>query len=217
MTQPESVLLDVLGRHLSAVSARSVLTMGLARAHVDMQRPQPGDGRRLLHQIERGVRLYLADREAQDRCLRNVAHLLESHVEGQVEQQSRVSLPVNTEWDIVTVRSAGRSLCQQIGFSASFQVKVATAISELARNIVQYAGTGVIELATLATNPPGIEIVARDRGPGIPHLATVLSGEYRSRTGMGMGLRGTRNLVDQFEIKTAAGQGTEVVVRAFLT
>jgi serine/threonine-protein kinase RsbT len=102
-----------------------------------------------------------------------------------------------------------------MGFSMALQVKVATAISELARNIVQYAGAGEVEIGSVQGKTIGIEVVARDRGPGIPHLAEVLDGDYRSMTGMGMGLRGTRNLMDYFDVRTAAGTGTEITVRAF--
>jgi serine/threonine-protein kinase RsbT len=82
-----------------------------------------------------------------------------------------------------------------------------TAISEVARNIVLYAGQGQIEIATVKR---GIEIVARDRGPGIANLDQVLAGNYKSRMGMGLGLRGVKKIADQFDIQTAPGRGTTV-------
>jgi serine/threonine-protein kinase RsbT len=127
-----------------------------------------------------------------------------------------VEIPILVEDDIVRARSAGRDLCREMGFSEINQVKVATGISELARNIFQYAKTGLIVLRRLGAPRPGIEIVARDQGPGIANLQVVLGGGYRSRTGMGKGLLGSRRLMDHFEIDTGPGRGTTVTLRKFV-
>ena len=95
-------------------------------------------------------------------------------------------------------------------------VKVATVVSELARNIHQYAGEGVILLHPLNGTRPGMRVTARDSGPGIPHLDQVLSGRWRSKNGMGLGLLGTRRLMNTFEIVAPPGQGTTVVVEKFV-
>ena len=84
-----------------------------------------------------------------------------------------------------------------------------TAVSELARNIVLYAGEGQIELKLL-TSPQGLSVVARDHGPGIANLEQIMAGDYKSRLGMGLGLRGVKRIADRFEIQTAPGQGTTV-------
>jgi serine/threonine-protein kinase RsbT len=127
-----------------------------------------------------------------------------------------VEIPILIEDDIVRARSAGRDICRELGFSEINQVKVATGISELARNIFQYAKTGLISLRRLSAPRPGIEIVARDKGPGIPNLQLVLDGGYRSRTGMGKGLLGSRRLMDHFEIDSGPDRGTTVTLRKYV-
>jgi serine/threonine-protein kinase RsbT len=127
-----------------------------------------------------------------------------------------LDIAIKVEGDIVRARGAGRDMCKELGLSEINQVKVATAISELARNIFHYAQTGNITLRRLDGPRPGIEIVATDKGPGIPDLKLVLSGNYKSRTGMGKGLLGARRLVDFFEVDTGPDRGTRVVLRKFV-
>lgn len=127
-----------------------------------------------------------------------------------------IEININVEGDIVRARGAGREMCRELGLSEINQVKVATAISELARNIYHYAKTGRIVLRRLGPPRPGVEIVASDRGPGIPDLKLVLSGSYRSRTGMGKGLLGARRLMDHCEIDTGPDKGTTVTVRKYV-
>ena len=127
-----------------------------------------------------------------------------------------VDITIKLEGDIVRARGAGREMCRELGFTEINQVKVATAISELARNIFHYAQTGHIALKKLTSPRVGIEIIATDRGPGIPDVKLVLSGNYQSRTGMGKGLLGARRLVDFFEVETGPEKGTRVVLRKFL-
>ncbi len=126
-----------------------------------------------------------------------------------------LDIAIKVEGDIVRARGAGRDMCRDLGLSEINQVKVATAISELARNIFHYAKTGNIALKRLSAPRPGIEIIATDQGPGIPDLKLVLSGAYKSKTGMGKGLLGARRLVDFFEVDTAPERGTRVVLRKF--
>src|SRR5690242_8002539 len=101
-----------------------------------------------------------------------------------------IEVTIRIEGDIVRARGAGRDMCRELGLSEINQVKVATAISELARNIFHYAKTGSITLNRLSVPKAGIEIVAIDQGPGIPDVKLVLSGTYKSKTGMGKGLLG---------------------------
>jgi serine/threonine-protein kinase RsbT len=131
-------------------------------------------------------------------------------------QPDLIDIPIVVEEDIVRARGAGRDMCRALGLTEINQVKVATAISELARNIFHYAKPGRIVLRRLGSPRPGIEIVASDKGPGIPDLKLVLSGNYRSKTGMGKGLLGARRLVDFFEIDTSASGGTVVTLRKFV-
>lgn len=127
-----------------------------------------------------------------------------------------LEVTIKVEGDIVRARTAGREMCRDLGLSDINQVKVATAISELARNIFHYAKTGTIALRRLGAPRPGIEVVATDQGPGIPDLKLVLSGTYKSKTGMGKGLLGARRLVDFFEVETGPDRGTRVLLRKFV-
>ena len=126
-----------------------------------------------------------------------------------------IDIAIKIEGDIVRARGAGREMCRELGFSEINQVKVATAISELARNIFHYAQTGNIALKKLGGPRIGIEITATDTGPGITDVKHVLSGNYKSKTGMGKGLLGARRLVDFFDIETGPERGTRVVLRKF--
>lgn len=126
-----------------------------------------------------------------------------------------IDIAIKLEGDIVRARGAGRDMCRDLGLSDINQVKVATAISELARNIFHYAKTGNIALRRLGPPRAGIEIIATDQGPGIPDVAHVLSGSYKSKTGMGKGLLGTKRLVDFFEVDSGPGKGTRIVLRKY--
>lgn len=130
------------------------------------------------------------------------------------QQNDVIEIPITVESDIVRARGVGRDMCKALGLNEINQVKVATAISELARNIFHYAKTGTIILRRLGAPRPGIEIVATDKGPGIPDLKLVMSGSYQSRTGMGKGLLGAKRLMDFFDVVTGPnGQGTTVTMR----
>lgn len=124
-------------------------------------------------------------------------------------------IPVEGESDIVRARLLGREMGRGLGFSVLDQTKIATAISELAHNIVEHAGKGRIELRAVAGDPCSIEIVARDEGPGIADVPRVMSPSYRSRRGFAAGLRGTQRLMDHFRLVSQPGKGTTVTIRKF--
>jgi serine/threonine-protein kinase RsbT len=126
-------------------------------------------------------------------------------------------VPISSSADIVTARQRGRALAAALGFSGSDLTVIATAISELARNIIEYAATGEIVLSQDdADGRPGIVIVARDEGPGIPDVSRALSAGYSTGPGLGLGLPGVRRLMDDFEITSDPGRGTMVSVRKWL-
>lgn len=127
-----------------------------------------------------------------------------------------IRVEVVCENDIVRARGAGRELAREIGFSGAMQIKLATAISELARNIVQYAGTGTISIRRLPGNRRGVEVVANDNGPGIANIDLVMSDAYKSRTGMGIGLKGTKRMMDVFDLDSAVGKGTRILLRKYV-
>jgi serine/threonine-protein kinase RsbT len=122
---------------------------------------------------------------------------------------SSKKLPIEQEKDIATARLEAWSEAVRIGLSKFTSVKVATAVSELARNIVFYAGKGTIELRAMSQ---GLQIIASDQGPGIApaKLEEIWAGTYKSQRGMGKGLVAVKKLVDEFQLDTAPGRGTTV-------
>jgi serine/threonine-protein kinase RsbT len=121
---------------------------------------------------------------------------------------------INSDQDIVAARQRGRALAVELGFSAVDSTLIATAISELARNIVSYAGTGEITLKTIQNSTrQGILIVAADEGPGIHDLRQALRDGFSTSGSLGLGLPGVRRLMDEFEIASQPGRGTRVEVK----
>jgi len=128
--------------------------------------------------------------------------------------ENEICVAIKTDQDVVAARQKGRSMALELGFSASASTLLATAISELARNIVSYAGSGEIVLrATQNSGGPGVTVVARDAGPGIPSIEHALRDGYSTSGSLGLGLPGVRRLVDEFEIVSEVGRGTTVTVR----
>ncbi|WP_027171748.1 ATP-binding protein [Methylobacterium sp. 10] len=118
---------------------------------------------------------------------------------------------VEHEDDIVTVRQRVRRLAEHLGFGVQDQTRIATAVSEIARNAHGYAGGGRVEYGLdLADGRQSLVIRIVDRGPGIPHLDEILEGRYRSTTGLGIGITGSRRLMERFEIESVVGRGTVV-------
>jgi serine/threonine-protein kinase RsbT len=126
-------------------------------------------------------------------------------------------VPIASSADIVAARQLGRALAAGLGFTGSDLTVIATAISELARNIIEYASTGdIVITAAEKGGRPGITIVARDAGPGIADVPRALTAGYSTGPGLGVGLPGVRRLMDEFEIASRAGEGTSVTVRKWL-
>jgi signal transduction histidine kinase/CheY-like chemotaxis protein len=127
-----------------------------------------------------------------------------------------IRLAVRAEQDVVAARQRARQISQLLGFEAQDQARIATAVSEIARNAYRYAGGGEIEFGVAGDRAPQVlEIEVSDRGPGIPNLRMVLDGSYRSSTGMGLGITGARRLMDYCTIDSAPG-GTRVVMKKIL-
>jgi signal transduction histidine kinase len=127
---------------------------------------------------------------------------------------------VRREADIVKVRERVRGLAREMGFDPTTQIKITTAVSELTRNIYEYARSGAITLSVAERAPAraGLQITARDEGPGMDEakLRAIVRGQYRSASGMGVGLVGTRRLMDEFDIQSSPGGGTRVTVVKWL-
>ena len=122
---------------------------------------------------------------------------------------ARVAIAVDI--DIVAARHQGRVMAEQLGFSAGEATLVATAISELARNIVHYAGSGEIVIARVEDGGKfGVVVVARDHGPGIADVAGAMCEGFSTAGSLGLGLPGIRRIMDEFNITSAPGIGTTV-------
>jgi serine/threonine-protein kinase RsbT len=127
--------------------------------------------------------------------------------------QNQILLSIGSDAAIIEARQVGRQLALELGFSATDGTLIATAISELARNILLYAKTGEILLRVIENDGRrGIGVIARDQGPGIPDVARALQGGYSTSGGLGLGLAGTRRVMDEFELSSVVGQGTTVTV-----
>jgi len=130
---------------------------------------------------------------------------------------SEISVPIEREHDIVTARQAGRELAAALGFSSTDQTLLATAISEIARNIVTYAGKGTIAVGRVDRDGrAGVVVIARDDGPGITDIELAMRDGYSTGKSLGVGLPGTRRLVDEFELVSAPGAGTTVTLKKWL-
>ncbi len=127
---------------------------------------------------------------------------------------------IRREADIIKVRDRVRRLAREVGFDSTTQIKITTAVSELTRNIYEYAQAGAITLsiAERGAMMTGLQLTARDNGPGIDEsrLRSIMRGSYRSDSGMGVGLAGTRRLMDEFDIETKPQEGTRITVIKWL-
>lgn len=127
---------------------------------------------------------------------------------------SDIRVPIDTDADIVTARQRGKQLAAELGFTSIQLTLIATAISELARNILLYAKHGEIILRTAQnSDKPGVVVIARDEGPGIPDLKQALHVGYSTSGSLGLGLPGVRRLMSEFEIQSEPGKGTTVTVK----
>ena len=130
---------------------------------------------------------------------------------------AEINGPIERELDIVNARQKGRELAAAVGFSNTDQTLLATAISELARNIVSYAGRGVIVLRDAEENGrKGIVVEASDQGPGIPDPELAMRDGYSTGNSLGVGLPGARRLVDEFALVSSVGVGTTVTLKKWL-
>jgi len=120
-------------------------------------------------------------------------------------------IPIRKDQDIVAARQKGRAMAQRLGFSNSNLTLIATAISELARNILLYAKAGEMTLGVLENHGrDAIVVVAKDSGPGIADVARAMQMGFSTSGSLGLGLPGVKRLMDEFEIDSSAGRGTTV-------
>lgn len=215
-------LAEELGSSAGAVAAQ--LNRARARLRVEyllaLERTEPpserclpvllalsGGDRRRQREVDAGRHLLECEL-----CARLSAPLLER---GQ-QRDDRVSIPIRADGDVVLARQGVRELAGRLGFSRTDLTVIATAVSEVARNIVRFAGAGEIVVELLADSRTGVRIIARDMGPGIEDIQCALSDGYSTYHGLGLGLPGARRLMDDFSVESAPGRGTTVTMTKWL-
>lgn len=133
---------------------------------------------------------------------------------GVTELNESRRLVIHSEDDIIVARQLGREIASRLDFSLSDLTLIATAISEIARNIVEHAGEGEIQMEIEENGShQGISITARDQGPGIEDLELAMRDGFTSKQGLGLGLPGSQRIMDEFRIESAKGAGTTVIMK----
>jgi len=127
------------------------------------------------------------------------------------------TIPIERDADIVTARQKGRELAAAVGFSSTEQTVIALAISEIARNIVTYAGRGKVFISrTEEGGRQGVVVVAADEGPGIADIELAMRDGYSTARSLGVGLPGTRRIMDEFQVESSVGKGTTIRMTKWL-
>ena len=132
------------------------------------------------------------------------------------ERFAPARLPINSIMDVVQARRRGLNMALALGFLQPEATKVAVVISELGRNIILYTKGGIITLIAYTAEKKGIKIIAQDQGPGIEDVELVLEGSYSTSKGLGLGVSGSKRLMDDFEINTIIGGGTKITAAKWL-
>lgn len=131
--------------------------------------------------------------------------------------ENELRVDIGSDGDVLTARAEGRALAARLGFSSTDLTLIATAISEIARNIVLYARAGEMVFRLVDEGDrQGIVVMARDDGPGIEDVHMAMRDDYSTGQGLGLGLPGARRLMDEFEIASARGEGTTVTMRKWI-
>jgi serine/threonine-protein kinase RsbT len=202
----EHQVLEILERQLSNLIARSVLRRCTAAMGIHLSEFELRHVPEFVRQLEVGIRLFVAP-EHQRALLDDVRKLTADTPRAEPPRNTAISIAFET--DVTAARREARALATDLGAGSFAAQKITTAVSELARNIVLYAGSGRIELIPRKLAPPRLRVIASDRGPGIARLDHVLSGQYKSRTGLGRGLLAVRRIAESFDVETGP-RGTTV-------
>lgn len=224
MKTVETEIGAVLAGTISSITQRSIFNRLGGLAKMPVTQLSATDRATIMTELEHSVRLFA--RSNSGPLIASCAKALDSTEsapqagggvggsKGAVTPSAPKKLPIELEKDIATARLEAWSEAVRIGLSKFASVKVATAVSELARNIIFYAGTGTVELRSVKDDRGvlGLQIVATDQGPGIlpQKLESIWAGTYKSERGMGKGLVAVKKLVDEFHLDTRPGVGTTV-------
>ncbi len=196
----ERTILAVLGKYVSPSRAQSIVARA-RREPIGVR--SSADPAALIRRLAEGVRMFLGEADT-----RAVVAELTRHSSG--KRAEPVELELRAESDIARARLAARQLCEALGASPLFMQKLVTIVSELARNSVIYAGGGQLAIRPAASGRR-VHVEAHDQGPGISNLEDILAGKYKSRSGLGLGILGTKRLADAFAIQSSP-DGTHVKV-----
>lgn len=200
-------VLSVLQRFISPVNAQSLLRRALQQHSLPPGALTREDLRKIDPNLRRGIEMFV------DANRRSAAHSALNDVFGNSDprQLDASVIQIVAESDIGRARAEARRVCDAIGTNPFVMQKVATIVSELGRNMVLYARGGLVRIAPANSGRRRVEIEATDDGPGIPKpkLEEIMSGRYKSRTGLGRGLIGTKQLADTFDL-SSDGMGTRV-------
>lgn len=194
MTTAYQSVLTVLQSYLSTVNAQVALDRALSRIDLNGNSFLDHHVAAVIPHLERSLKLFV-DRTRLPTLLSELRN--QSDVQPRVEPRI---IHISNEDDLSEARVQARQVCQDLGTPSLMRQKVVTLVSELARNIILYAQRGRLELAPHLQPRKRIVVRATDQGPGISNLEEILAGNYRSRTGLGMGLRGCKRLADRFDI-----------------
>ncbi len=201
-------VLEVLGRYMSRLHAEMTLRRAIKKVDIDSRLENVSAYPRLAAALETSLRLFTEEPQVATA----VGELREVLTP---EQPVAVTVELRSETDMSVARQLARTLAEKMGARSFAAQKFTTVVSELARNIVQYAGYGELELSPLSEDMRGLRVRAVDQGPGIDNLDEILAGNYKSRTGLGKGIVGVRKLMDRFEI-VSDSTGTRVEAELYL-
>jgi len=221
MKTVEKEIGTILAGTISSITQRSIFSRMGGLAATPVHQLTASDRAAVMQELETSLRLFARSNSSQ--LIASCARVLNPVAGGggpapavavSAAGLSPKQFPIEQEKDIATARLEAWSEAVRLGLSKFASVKVATAVSELARNIVFYAGKGVVELRSLQDERgvTGLQIIASDQGPGIPaaQLDEIWAGTYKSQRGMGKGLIAVKKLVDDFQMDTRPGAGTTV-------
>jgi serine/threonine-protein kinase RsbT len=209
MTPAHQQILRVLLGYLSAMNAEGLLLRAMREAGIEPEKFTLEDLSDILANIERRARLYVDPGR-----LARLKIELSALGSERTTRRSKI-MPIRVEGDISTARIAAKNLCDDAGARSYVSHKVATIVSELARNIVHYTPGGTIEVSIHRDAPTRFAVIASDEGPGISNLPDVMAGRHKSKTGLGRGLMGVKRLADRFQIDTGP-KGTRIELEVHL-
>ena len=209
-SEPPSEIVALLERFVSSISARAMARAAMAKAERDAGGTP--STRALLIQLEASSHILIPPSQREE-AVRSIRAAMSADPDARAREPSPATadcVRVQTEADLNPTRVLVRDACQRVGLRGFAEQKIVTAVSEVARNIARYVGDGEVCLR-LDEAQRRLIVVARDQGPGIANLDLILSGGYRSKTGLGRGILGIQKLADDFDIQTGPS-GTTITL-----